>query len=659
MINISDDTKDRFLRSLHKFEQATLLKNEKKSRLLSLVEVLLQEREAVEFLYEQMPQLEAAGLFQDTVWEKPQNLVSGLVGGTLLGSYPTGVLELLSELRILAIAQGQLKHPHFTADQASHFLQSVLVKNFDYISEDFTAAAWKRYPKKDLMKIRFLFDFLLEKIPVESLKALIFEEIETQAAIRPILDHKIKNILTFIHEKVPLNDRVPVDRKILQFHDVLFAATPNVKAAADPEAYGKLLEAMDEQALAKECELIGQQMKQTSLVSLYHVQLLKYVAVTKPDLVAEVLALNDHGRVDFERHQALVLSLITDFITSAKPVAVYGLAKVLERNLLSQRIAYNAFNRLLQIKVHASVAQQLQKGNLSAYKATPIQLLVSGALCVLGLPLGVRQGHNPTCQSARGISMWSRNAPGKLIDLIIDAATANNLIFRYKSNLIESAKTAKGLVHELDYKLDPVSIVLVPHLDKVYNEMMLRAGTQHPAEDPHALVNPAFYGHWIQTGFFSVFDSTIKAVKKFDEFVKTFYASFHPEYNGGHHLAYPIPLGIFITNAAGTLQGFHAISLLRFGQHPEGQWRVYFFNPNSEGHQDWGQGIRPTVAGNGERYGESSLPVYQFVARLYAYHYNKLRVGDWIGKVPAGIVKKVEKLAKESWGKSYWWVDGN
>ena len=146
---------------------------------------------------------------------------------------------------------------------------------------------------------------------------------------------------------------------------------------------------------------------------------------------------------------------------------------------------------------------------------------------------------------------------------------------------------------------------------------------------------------------------------KFDEFVKTFYASFHPEYNGGHHLAYPIPLGIFITNAAGTLQGFHAISLLRFGQHPEGQWRVYFFNPNSEGHQDWGQGIRPTVAGNGERYGESSLPVYQFVARLYAYHYNKLRVGDWIGKVPAGIVKKVEKLAKESWGKSYWWVDGN
>lgn len=656
MVSISQDTYDRFLSSLEAFESSTLAKNERKSRLLSLIEVLLQEKEALAFLYEYIPRLTAAGLFTNTVWEKPQNLVPGLVGGTLLAPFPTAILELLSELRLLAMTEGRIRHPQFTAEQATHFLQHVLVKNFDYIAEDFTALSWKSYPEKDLKKIRFLFDFLIEKIHIASLKALFCEEIETQAAIRPILDHKIKNLLTFIQQKVPLDVRNPIDKKIGEYHNALFKASPSIAAIDSLEAYGVALKNMDKQALKEECIQVGFQMKQTSVVSPYHLKLLQFVAQIQPAFVPEVLCLNDHGKVEYQRHQALVLVIISKYLTFAKQYAVYGLSRVLERNLFSQKIALNAFNRLLQIKIHPRIGQQLQKGNLSNHEASPIQLLVSGVLSVLGQPLGVRQGNNPTCQSARGISMWSRNAPGKLLNLVIDAATTNNLIFRYKSALIESAKTSKGLVHSLDYKLDPVSIVLVPHLDKVYNEMMVRASYQHPEVDPHAHVNPAFYGHWIQTGFLSVFNSIEKAVERFDEFVRIFYASFHPEYNGGHHLAYPVPLGIFITNATGLLQGFHAISLLRFAQRPDGQWRVYFFNPNSEGRQDWGQGIHPTVTGNGEYHGESSLPVYQFVARLYAYHYNKLRINERRKVLQMGKVLQIEKLAQESWGRSYRWM---
>lgn len=659
MISISQDTTNRFLTNLQAFELAELAKSEKKSRLLSLIEVLLQKKDALPFLYEYMPRLAAAGIFENTVWEKPENLVPGLVGGTLLAPFPTAIMELLSELRLLAIAEGRIKEPQFTKEEAFQFLKLVLVKNLDYVAEDFSALSWKSYAQKDLKKIRFLFDFLLEKMPLESLKAYLHDEITTQAAIRPILDHKLKNLLTFVHQKLDLDRKNPVDNKLLDFTDALFSPTEAAKAARGEEAYNTALKSMDDAALESECLTIGNKMRQTSVVSFYQFNLLKFVGASKPALVPVVLCLNDHGKVEYQRHQELILLLINDYLTPAKQFAVYGLARALERNLFSQKIALNAFNRLLQIKINPRIAQQLQKGNFSTFKASPLQLLISGALCVLGQPLSIRQGNNPTCQSARGISMWSRHAPGKLLNLLIDAATTNNLIFRYKSSLIESAKTSKGLVHQLDYKLDPVSIVLVPHLDKIYNEMMLRASFQHPEEDPHAQVNPAFYGHWIQTGFLSVFNSVKKVVDNFEVFVRTFYASFHPEYNGGHQLAYPVPLGIFITNSSGTLQGFHAISLLRIDLYADkGQWRAYFFNPNSEGDQEWGQGIRPTVNGNGERHGESSLPVYQFVARLYAYHYNKLRMEGRLEQVPENKVQQVEKLAKESWGRSYRWSAG-
>ncbi|MCB0584333.1 MAG: hypothetical protein KDD06_03260, partial [Phaeodactylibacter sp.] len=133
-------------------------------------------------------------------------------------------------------------------------------------------------------------------------------------------------------------------------------------------------------------------------------------------------------------------------------------------------------------------------------------------------------------------------------------------------------------------------------------------------------------------------------------------ASFHPQYNGGHHLIYPVPLGIFITDASATMLGYHAVSLLRIEQSPAGEWRAYFFNPNSEGRQNWGQGIHPTVSGNGEFHGESSVPVHQFASRVYAFHYNNLRLEGIEENVPEAIVENVEKLARESWGRKYRWA---
>ena len=309
---------------------------------------------------------------------------------------------------------------------------------------------------------------------------------------------------------------------------------------------------------------------------------------------------------------------------------------------------------LKRIKLNSQVETRILKSLIHPdTDVKALHYLIGGTLKILGQPLGVGQGNNPTCQSARGISMWSQHAPAKLIDMIITVATQNNLIVRFENQDLESIKLAKGLMDDLDYDLDVVSVLLVPHLDKIYNEMMLRATGR--GEDPHKWVNPSMYGHWIQVGFASVYDYLTNSIMDFEGFIRIFYAAFHPDFNGNRQMSYPNPVGIFITSSKGEMVGFHAISLLRVSRSPEGEVRAYFLNPNNEGRQNWGQGINPSVYGHGEKHGESSLPIHEFASRLYAFHYNQLDVTPYLIKVPDQHILRVEKLAKESWGKSYVW----
>lgn len=632
----------------HRFEQylseylaaPSFQKTEKKSRLLSQLDLLLRTEDGGQLAFGRINELIHAGIFADTPWENPRFLVPGLVAGTLLSGHPNSTMEALSELRMLHIVQEQSNEA--ASREALWFLHEVIVTNFDLVMEDFSAMVWQGHDRGELQKISLLFDRIMGTISFEALLPKLAEEVKIQLAHRPIETYKVESMIRALAEYY--KNKNPQ----LEIQELIVALFPTQdRPFAD-------LQKEELQQLSQE---LGNRMEETGLISLLHLDLLKYLVDHYPNLIPLALNLDAHGRADYERHQAFVGLLIRDFLTPAKKQGVYGLARVLERNLLSRKTSWNAINRLIRITIHPEVAKNLQKGNLSKYECKPIQLLVSGTLCVLGQPLGIRQGNNPTCQSARALSMWSRHAPAKLITLLIDAAMTNNVIFRYEGTLLESSQISQGVAQKIDYKLDPVSIVMVPLLDKVYNEMMKRAALKHPFNDAHVSVNPAFYGHWIQTGFQSVYNPLTNSIEQFDDFVKTFYASFHPEYNGGHHLIYPVPVGIFITNTQGSMLGYHAISLLRIEKATGGAWRAYYFNPNSEGKQNWGQGILPTVSGYGERKGESSLPVYQFVARVYAFHYNELRLGEKPEQVPEEIVSEIGQLALASWGQKYNWSE--
>ncbi len=328
---------------------------------------------------------------------------------------------------------------------------------------------------------------------------------------------------------------------------------------------------------------------------------------------------------------------------------------MLEYGLLSRQEVTAGMKRLVALDLQSEVRRNLLDRRKERDGVTANALLLAGVVSVFGQPLGVGQGRNPTCQAARAISLWAQHAHGYLLALVVSAARDGFLEFAFESETLRSDELTGGLAPQLDFDVDPVSIVLVPHLDRIYDAMMRRVALRE--EDGHKWVNPALYGRWVPTGFVSVFEDRAQTtVADFDEFVRRFFATHHPAYNGGHTLMYPNPVGILVTNTHGVYLGPHAVSIQRVREDPRGELRVYFFNPNNEGRQDWGHDVRPSIRGHGEKEGESSLPFHQFTTRLYAFHYNPYEEGDAYA-VPNSDIEEIDAAARNTWGRAFAWKD--
>lgn len=77
--------------------------------------------------------------------------------------------------------------------------------------------------------------------------------------------------------------------------------------------------------------------------------------------------------------------------------------------------------------------------------------------------------------------------------------------------------------------------------------------------------------------------------------------------------------------------------------------RVYFFNPNNDSGQNWGDDIVVSTSGNGERFGEASLPFEEFASRLYIFHFDPLERGN-PDAVSAQDIERITELVHRSWG---------
>jgi hypothetical protein len=591
--------------------------------------------------------LEQAGVFNGSDWASPHILIPSLTTPALTSSAAdTVVIEALSELRLLAVAHRSYRHPLVSAEQAHRYLTQVLALNLSLLFTPPGEAERERQGRLAQLP-RLLLRYLAERIGYEKIIDRLIDEIWRILQQRPIQVDTVKQMVTQIAvcRANPQIDLGASGQGAERLVSSLYG--PSQACREDPglEVYAERLRRMDRGALQSEATGFARAMHDTGLVSPYHPVLLRHLLDHGDHLLAEALGLSATGRDCMLCYHELVRALIAEAVHPATAQGLYGLALLLERGILYQPPVAPALWRQIGLPLSRRSEQRLRLA--FGDSATPRARLLEGVLGMLGLPLGVGQGNNPTCQSARALSMWAYNDPDYLLQMVAWAARDDEIVMHFEGQPISSSELVAGAATEPPMDLDPASLLVVPHLDRIYAEMGRRCVGRDG--DPHRWINPEFHGWWAGRGFSINVDVTTGQLMDLEDFLRHLYACYHPYYNGNQPLIHPQPAGIAITDSAARFVGWHAITILRAALDPEGVMRIYFFNPNNDSGQDWGDGVKVSTSGHGELFGESSLPFEQFASRLYIFHYDPLEEGE-LASIPDAELERVIGYVHRSWG---------
>lgn len=614
--------------------------------LLERVRVLMTLPAGFDRVYRRVRALESAGIFGTSDWAQPSILQPALAKHSLReAGAVTTVVEAISELRLLAVVRGDYFHPGISSEQARNFLTQVMALNLDLLSDVLTEADRER-PKQLGTIVQGLYQYLVIHLGYESLLDSLVAEVWRLLGQGPVQVDSIRDMIGQIAKCIydpELQTTGTADASRLVH--ALFAPTPASNEDPGLDVYQQRLAEMDNVALTAEATHFARSMRDTGLASPYHASLLRFLRSRDlNDLIPKALGLSMTGLDDFYCYNQLVNTLIDDVIYAESCQAVYGLTMMLERGSLFTPPLAQALWRQIQLKLSPETEQELIANFGDARPARVF--LLAGVLNLLGSPLGVGQGNNPSCQSAIGLSMWASNEADYLLQVLAWAARDNEVLTRFEGNVVSSRNLKEGLMKEAPVDVDPVSLIVIPHLDRIYGEMWRLC--EGRVDDAHRWINPEFYGWWVNHGFLVVANIHTGEVEDYDGFIRHFYASYHPYYNGNMPLIHPQPAGIAVTDSAARFVGRHAITIQRVALSPSNVMRVYFFNPNNDSGQDWGHGVTCSIRDQGEIRGEASLPIAEFASRLYAFHYDTLELAD-LGLVPDDEVARVMELGYSSW----------
>lgn len=613
---------------------------------LDVVARLVGRPGGLEAVYERAGRMDRAGIFAGSDWDTPASLLPQLVGNTLQSEDKVTVaLEVTSLLRLLAIASGETSHANIHADHARHFLTQALALNLKHFFQ--TSDEATRTAGGDVALQARVFRFIADHVGFRDVLGVLVPEIWRILEQRPVQVGPVKEMITQIAVALHRQGSEPGSERSGAERLVSAVFGPTKGSIDDPgiDAYLARIADMDETQLLREATGFSRAMHDTGLVSDYHAAFLRWAANHEESLlVPEALGLGNTGLDCWRRFHRLGVELIEAAVHPQTPQAVYGLAMLLERGVLHYSPIAPALSRQLRLTLNPAVSERLMIAYGDALPAE--KLLLAGVLEVLGQPLGVGQGANPTCQSARAIAMWALNDPDFLLHLIDQAGRFDSLLMHFEGKPINSAELPFGLAWGAPLDADPVSVVLVPHLDRIYAEMGRRCAPR--GGDPHRWVNPEFHGWWVSRDCAVAVDVETGKLDDFEGFITRFCATYHPRFNGGHPVIHPQPAGIAVTDSSARFVGWHAIAILRVQPDRTGTMRVYFYNPNNDSGQDWGAGVTVSTNGCGERHGEASLPFDQFVSRLYLFHDDPVRETTF-EPVPRELIDRVTEMAVGSW----------
>ncbi|HEA54113.1 hypothetical protein LCGC14_1431500 [marine sediment metagenome] len=628
---------------------AELNANEGVSPVFEVIEAaqaLMFSPEGLEALYERVPAIEAAGFFRGSDWDFPQTLVPSLAVRTVRhGESIATLVESLSQIRLLAVAKGDYTHPSISAEHAQHFLAQVLAMNLDLVVGDLQESDRLR-PDGLGYAVQNLYHYLLRHLGYENLLEHLVAEVWRILAQRPVQVDGVKQMVTQIAVCLQKPDALGgnVGDDALQLINAVFSPTEGCREDPGLDVYAERLAEMDDATLLQEAIAFAQAMHSTGLVSAYMPVFIRYLRGRWNALIPTALGLSHTGADAFHCYPALIHTLIDEALFPETSQCAYGLAMMLERGILYAPPVAPSLWRQIRLSLCDVATRKIVA--VFGSSRSPECFLLADVINVLGRPLGIGQGNYPTCQSTRALSMWAYNMPAELLRILAWAARDDEIVMRFEGNSISSRELGTGLANEPPVDVDAVSLLTVPHLDRIYFEMGRRSVGR--GEDPHKWVNAEFHGDHVGHGFRIAVDVFTGNLKDFEGFIRDFYAAYHPFYNGNIPVISPQPAGIAVTDSATRFLGWHAITIQRLALDADESMRVYFFNPNNDSGQNWGQGIVTSTQGHGERYGEASLSVAEFASRLYVFHYDPLEKGE-PGDVPPDEVDRAMQLARGSW----------
>jgi len=602
--------------------------------------------EGLEALYERVSAIEAAGFFGGSDWDYPQTLVPSLAARTVRHGEPAATMvESLSQIRLLAVAKGDYTHASISAEHAHHFLAQVLALNLDLVVGDLHESDRLR-PDRLGYAVQNLYRYLLRHLGYDNLLEHLVAEVWRILAQRPVQVDGVKQMVTQIAVCLEKPDALDgeVSDDALQLINAVFSPTEGCREDPGFNVYAERLAEMDDATLLQEAIAFSQAMHSTGLVSAYMPVFVRYLRGRWNALIPTALGLSYTGADAFNCYPALIHTLIDEALFPETSQCAYGLAMMLERGILYAPSVAPSLWRQIRLSLCDVAAEKIV--TVFGSSRSPECFLLADVLNVLGRPLGIGQGNYPTCQSTRALSMWAYNMPAELLRILAWAARDDEIVMRFEGNSISSRELGTGMAAEPPVDVDAVSLLTVPHLDRIYFEMGRRSIGR--GEDPHKWVNAEFHGDHVGHGFRIAVDVFTGSLKDFEGFIRDFYAAYHPFYNGNIPVISPQPAGIAVTDSAARFLGWHAITIQRLALDPDEVMRVYFFNPNNDSGQNWGQGIVTSTQGHGERFGEASLPVAEFASRLYVFHYDPLEKGE-PSDVPTDEVNRPMQLAQGSW----------
>ncbi|WP_114965775.1 hypothetical protein [Alkalilacustris brevis] len=621
-------------------------------RVLDSAKRLMKQPGGLAALEARAAELDRAGIFSGTDWAVPAGLVPRLVGNTLASSDSRMVvLECLNLLRFLAVVRGEHSQPGLPLEHARHFLTQVLALNLDRILGAAHEAARVNAGELDPV-VDQLLQRLLEAVGPEGILGRLVDEVWRILRQRPLQVEHVKSMILQI--AIALDEgqnglsasetRLGADRLI----SALFGPTDLCREDPGLEVYRQRLESADTGSLQAEATGMARAMHDTGLVSDYHAEFLRFILDSAhTHLLPAALGLSSTGLDSLRCYQPLVQQLIDEAVRPGTAQSVLGIALMLERGILYSPPIAPSLWRLLGTALTPACEEILSIA--FGGQVTARQRLVAGVMMLLGQPLGIGQGNNPTCQAARALSMWALNDPDYLLWLLAQVTSKDCIVMHFEGQPLDSSLLQAGLAQQAPLDADPVSVLLVPHLDRVYAEMGRRVAGR--GEDPHRWINPELHGWWVGRAFHIAVDVATGLLKDHEAFIREFHTAYHPLHNGNEPVIHPQPAGIAVTDSSGAFVGWHAISIIRVALDQSGGMRVYFFNPNNDSGQDWGHGIVVSTHGNGERLGEASLPFDQFASRLYIFHDDGLPAAMTL-PVEDAQVARICEMAQQSWASN-------